>query len=82
MSALRFPLTVAGSPPAPAMGGLRFGTSLRTRRWRRSRGTQESVTQLAFTPDGDHLVSASKDQLRVWRAALFTETDAPMKPKP
>ena len=32
-------------------------------------GHEESVTQLAFTPDGDHLVSVSKDQLRVWRAA-------------
>jgi len=39
-------------------------------------GHEESVTQLAFTPDGDHLVSASKDQLRVWRAASFAKTDA------
>ena len=74
--ASRFPLTVAGSPPEPAMGGLRFGTSLRTRRWRRSRGTKNAVTQLAFTPDGDHLVSVSKDQLRVWRAASWAEADA------
>ena len=28
------------------------------------------------TPDGDHLVSASKDQLRVWRAASWAEADA------
>jgi hypothetical protein len=27
-------------------------------------------------PDGDHLVSVSKDQLRVWRAASWTEADA------
>jgi WD40 repeat protein len=39
-------------------------------------GHQESVTYLAFTPDGDHLVSVSKDQLRVWRAASFTEAEA------
>ena len=39
-------------------------------------GHQESVTQLAFTPDGDHLVSASKDQLRVWSAASWAETDS------
>ncbi len=38
-------------------------------------GHQESVTQLAFTPDGDHLVSVSKDQLRVWRAAPPAATD-------
>ena len=39
-------------------------------------GHQESVMQLAFTPDGDHLVSVSKDQLRVWRAASQSEADA------
>ncbi len=39
-------------------------------------GHKEAVTQLAFTPDGDHLVSVSKDQLRVWRAASWAETDA------
>ena len=39
-------------------------------------GHKESVTQLAFTPDGDHLVSASKDQLRVWRAASWAESEA------
>jgi WD40 repeat protein len=37
---------------------------------------KEKVMQLAFTPDGDHLVSASKDQLRVWHAASWSETDA------
>ena len=42
-------------------------------------GHQDSVTQLAFTPDGDHLVSVSKDQLRIWRAALPAETDAAEK---
>ena len=31
--------------------------------------------QLAFTPDGDHLVSASKDQLRVWRAASQADVE-------
>jgi len=39
------------------------------------RGHKERVTQMAFTPDGDYLVSASRDQLRVWRAASFKETD-------
>ena len=39
-------------------------------------GHEESVWQLAFTPDGDHLVSVSKDQLRVWRAASPAEADA------
>ena len=34
-------LTVADSPPETAMGGLRFGTSLRTRRWRRSWGMKK-----------------------------------------
>jgi len=42
-------------------------------------GHKESVRQLAFTPDGDHLVSASKDQLRVWRAASPAEADAAEK---
>ena len=36
-------------------------------------GHKERVMQLAFTPDGDHLVSASRDQLRVWRAASFAD---------
>jgi WD40 repeat protein len=36
-------------------------------------GHQETVTQMAFTPDGDHLVSVSKDQLRVWRAPSWAE---------
>jgi len=39
-------------------------------------GHKESVTQLAFTPDGDHLVSVSKDRLRVWRASSWAETDS------
>ena len=39
-------------------------------------GHKDEVFQLAFTPDGDHLVSASKDQLRVWRAASWAETDS------
>jgi len=42
-------------------------------------GHEESVRQLAFTPDGDHLVSASKDELRVWRAASWAESDATEK---
>ena len=39
-------------------------------------GHEESVRQLAFTPDGDHLVSVSKGQLRVWRAASWAVADA------
>ena len=39
-------------------------------------GHKEELMQMAFTPDGDHLVSVSKDQLRVWRAASPVETDA------
>ena len=39
-------------------------------------GHKERVMQLAFTPDGDHLVSASKDQLRVWSAASPAQADA------
>jgi WD40 repeat protein len=42
-------------------------------------GHKDEVFQLAFTPDGDHLVSASKDQLRVWRAASWAETEAAEK---
>jgi len=39
-------------------------------------GHKYEVMQLAFTPDGDHLVSASKDQLRVWSAISWAETDS------
>ena len=39
-------------------------------------GHKERVMQLAFTPDGDHLISASRDQLRVWQAASFDQTDS------
>ncbi len=42
-------------------------------------GHQEQVRQLAFTPDGDHLVSASRDQFRVWSAASWAETETPDK---
>jgi WD40 repeat protein/serine/threonine protein kinase len=42
-------------------------------------GHQESVMQLTFTPDGDHLVSVSKDQLRVWRAPTLAQIDAAEK---
>jgi WD40 repeat protein len=42
-------------------------------------GHQESVMQLAFTPDGDHLISVSKDQLRVWRAPSWAEIEAAEK---
>jgi WD40 repeat protein len=38
-------------------------------------GHKDSVTQLAFTPDGDHLVSVSKDQLRVWSAASWADIE-------
>jgi WD40 repeat protein len=31
---------------------------------------------MAFSPDGTALVSVSKENLRVWRAASFTETDS------
>ncbi|MFO1500395.1 MAG: serine/threonine-protein kinase [Verrucomicrobiota bacterium] len=38
-------------------------------------GHKETVTQIAFTDDGDHLISVSKDQLRVWRGATLAETE-------
>ena len=31
---------------------------------------------LVFSPDGSMLVSVSKEQFRVWRAASFAETDS------
>src|SRR5262249_40052013 len=40
------------------------------------RGHRELVRNLAFTPDGDHLVSVSGDQLRIWRAASFGQADS------
>jgi WD40 repeat protein len=33
-------------------------------------------TGLAFSPDGNTLVSVSKGLFRVWRAASFAETDS------
>jgi WD40 repeat protein len=33
-------------------------------------------TCLAFTPDGNNLVSVSQERFRVWRAASFAETDS------
>ena len=42
-------------------------------------GHNEAVMQLAFTPDGDCLVSVSKDQLRVWHAPSRAEIHAAEK---
>ena len=42
-------------------------------------GHKEWVTQLAFTPDGNNLVSVSRDQLRVWRAPSWAEIEAAEK---
>jgi WD40 repeat protein len=42
-------------------------------------GHKDWVGHLAFTPDGDHLVSVSKDQLRVWTAASWKEIEAAEK---
>jgi WD40 repeat protein len=42
-------------------------------------GHKAEISQLAFTPDGDHLVSVSKDQLRVWRAPSWAEIEAAEK---
>jgi WD40 repeat protein len=39
----------------------------------------EAVRQLAFTPDGNDLVSVSKDQLHVWHAASWAEIEAAEK---
>ena len=40
------------------------------------RGHEDHVLELAFLPDATTLVSASFDQLRIWRAASSAETDA------
>jgi WD40 repeat protein len=42
-------------------------------------GHREAVQQIAFTPDGDYLVSVSKDQLRVWRAPSWAEIEVAEK---
>jgi WD40 repeat protein len=42
-------------------------------------GHKDEVFQLAFTPDGNHLVSASKDQLRVWSAPSWADIEATEK---
>ena len=42
-------------------------------------GHKDAVEQLSFTPDGDHLVSVSKDELRVWRAPSWAEIEAKEK---
>gem|GEM_PF-3077475 len=39
-------------------------------------GYEEEVTQLAFTAEGDQLVSVSRDQLRVWRASPWPDVGA------
>jgi WD40 repeat protein len=66
-TAWRFPLTVADSPPAPAMGGLRLDAAS-NQEVATSGARRIGQATGAFTPDGDYLVSVSKDQLRVWRA--------------
>lgn len=45
-------------------------------------GHNETVLQLAFTPDGDCLVSVSKDQLRVWRAPSWAKIELAEKASP
>ena len=45
-------------------------------------GHKEFVRDIAFTPDGNHLVSVSKNQLRVWRAPSFAEIALAEKAKP
>jgi WD40 repeat protein len=42
-------------------------------------GHKDGVFELSFTPDGDHLVSVSKDQLRVWRAPSWAYIEAAEK---
>ena len=42
-------------------------------------GHNEAVAHMAFTPDGDHPVSVSEDQLRVWRAASWKDIEAAEK---
>jgi WD40 repeat protein len=41
------------------------------------RGHKDAVLALAFLADGNTLTSVSRESMRVWRAAPFTETDAP-----
>src|SRR5207247_839958 len=40
------------------------------------RGHAEWVRHLAFLPDGNSLVSVSRDSIRVWRASSLAEIDA------
>jgi WD40 repeat protein len=42
-------------------------------------GHEEAILHLAFTPDGDYLVSVSKTQWRVWRAPSWNEIEAAEK---
>jgi eukaryotic-like serine/threonine-protein kinase len=39
----------------------------------RLEGHKEDMSQLSFTPDGDYLISVSKEQLRFWRAPSWAE---------
>jgi len=40
------------------------------------RGHAEPVRRLAFLPDGNSLVSVSRDSIRLWRASPLAEIDA------
>jgi WD40 repeat protein/serine/threonine protein kinase len=42
------------------------------------RGHEDAILLLAFTPDGNTLVSVSPGELRVWSAASFEETEDPL----
>ncbi|MBL9139130.1 MAG: protein kinase [Verrucomicrobiales bacterium] len=45
------------------------------------RGHKDPVLSMAFLPDGDTLVSISRESKRIWRATPVAQTDGPRKSK-
>jgi WD40 repeat protein len=80
--ALRFPQTVRRFATGAGDGLLTIWDVASREELATLEGHKEAVLQLAFTPDGDYLVSVSKDQLRVWRAPSWAEIEAAEKESP